>query len=99
MIESERMSEKAYRATMGDKVLRIHAYHPKLEPIPERHLKVSVQAVIDGIPNAEKPLHVEHMLPSDLANALWISQAQGWEIRDWVSDISSTKNHENQRAR
>ncbi len=77
------MSALAYRARKDRIDLRIVAYRPKHEPMPEGHLKVVVQAVQDGQPVAEDPLHVEAMAPLDLARALHLSRNEGWDLQPW----------------
>ena len=77
------MSALAYRATLGRIQLRIVAYRPKLDPVPPDHLRVVVQAVEDGHPLAEDPLHIETMPILALARALHISRFEGWVLEPW----------------
>lgn len=77
------MTALSYLATKGRVTLRLVAYQPKLEPVPEGCLRVVVQVVEGGQPIAEDPLHVEAMTPLDLARALHISRFEGWELEPW----------------
>lgn len=77
------MTALAYRARKGRIDLRLVAYRPALEPLPEGHLRVVVQAVERGKPIAEDPLHTENMGPLELAKALHISRFDGWDIEPW----------------
>lgn len=77
------MSALAYSARRNRIHLRLVAYAPAHEPIPEGHLKVVVQAVNHGRPVAEDPLHIEAMTPLGLAHALHISRNEGWDIEPW----------------
>lgn len=77
------MTSLAYHATNGRVHLRLVAYPPRLEPVPAGHLRVVVQAVENGAPIAEDPLHIETMPPLDLARALHISRFEGWELTPW----------------
>lgn len=77
------MTALAYRARRNQVDLRLVAYRPSLEPLPEGHLRVVVQVVHHGRPIAEDPLHIEIMAPLDLARALHISRFDGWDIQPW----------------
>ena len=79
------MAALSYRSTKGRVTLRLVAYRPQLEPVPEGCLRVVVQAVEHGQPIAEDPIHVENMLPLDLARALHISRFDGWELVPWAA--------------
>ena len=79
------MTALSYRATKGRVTLRLVAYQPKLEPVPEGCLRVVVQVVEGGQPIAEDPIHVENMLPLDLARALHFSRFDGWELAPWAA--------------
>lgn len=73
----------AYYATNGRVHLRILAYKPMHEPVPEGCLKVVVQVVEHGRPIAEDPIHTENLPVLDLARALHISRNEGWELTPW----------------
>ena len=77
------MTALAYRARRNQVDLRLVAYQPIHEPVPEGHLKVVVQVVNRGRPIAEDPIHIETMAPLDLARALHISRFDGWDIQPW----------------
>ena len=79
------MTALSYRATKGRVTLRLVAYQPKLEPVPEGCLRVVVQVVEGGQPIAEDPIHVENMPVLDLARALHISRFDGWELAPWAA--------------
>lgn len=69
----------AYQARRGRIHLRVLAY------IPARYertdlLKVVLQVMEAGRPIAEDPIHTEWMTALDLAVALSISRAEGWDI-------------------
>lgn len=73
----------SYSARRGRIHLRLVAYHPSLEPIPEDHLKVVVQAVEKGRPIAEDPI-AEGVLPRmELARYLHESRNDGWDLQPW----------------
>ena len=73
----------AYSARRGRIHLRLVAYHPSMEPMPDDHLRVVVQVVEKGRPVAEDPIHTENMLALALARALHLSRNDGWEIEPW----------------
>lgn len=77
------MSALAYHARRNRVHLRLVAYTPSHEPVPEGHLKVVVQAVERGRPIAEDPLHIEAMTPLGLARAIHLSRNEGWDITPW----------------
>lgn len=77
------MTPLTYSARRGRVHLRLVAYEPAHEPVPEGTLRVVVQAVDRGRPIAEDPLHTENMTPLDLAGALHISRFDGWDIQPW----------------
>jgi len=63
--------------------LRMVAYTPAYEPVPDGHLRVVVQVVVDGEPITEDPLHIEVMPEGDFDQALQVSTQEGWDIRPW----------------
>lgn len=71
----------AYHARKGRIHLRIVAQH--IQDDPGDALKVVVQAVDRGRPIVGSPIHTERMAPLDLAAALSISRAQGWDLEPW----------------
>ena len=79
------MTALSYLATKGRVTLRLVAYQPKLEPVPEGCLRVVVQVVEHGQPIAEDPVHVENMPVLDLARALHLSRFDGWELAPWAA--------------
>ncbi len=77
------MTALSYRARRGQVDLRLVAYRPSLEPMPEGELRVVVQVVERGKPIAEDPIHIENMAPLELARALHLSRFDGWDIQPW----------------
>lgn len=73
----------AYSARRGRIHLRLVAYTPSMEPMPEDHMQVVVQVVEHGRPIAEDPIHTEQMPVLELARALHISRNEGWEVEPW----------------
>lgn len=63
--------------------LRLVAYRPSLEPLPEGHLRVVVQVVDRGRPVAEDPLCIGALSPLGLASYIHQSRMDGWEITPW----------------
>lgn len=77
------MNALTLRARRGKVHLRLVAYHPSLEPMPEDQLRVVVQVVDHGRPIAEDPLHIETMPTLALAQAIHQSRLEGWDITPW----------------
>lgn len=80
------MSAPAYnlRCRRGNIHLRLLAYLPEREPVPEGHLYAVVQVVgQDGEPVAEDPLHTEVIPETELRQGLELSRRDGWRIRPW----------------
>lgn len=71
----------AYRATKGRATVRIMAYRPSLDPIPDDHLRVVIQAVAHGHPIAEDPLHVETAPILCLAREIHLMRCEGWDLK------------------
>lgn len=69
-----------YKCTKGRCSVRFLAYRPSNEPMPDGNLRVVVQAVENGAPIAEDPLHVENTEPIYLARELHLMRNEGWEI-------------------
>ena len=69
-----------YIASRGRVRVRILAYRPKLQDIPDGHLKVVIQAMEDQTPIAEDPLHSEIASTLDLAREFHLMRNEGWEI-------------------
>jgi hypothetical protein len=69
-----------YLCTKGRAKVRILAYRPANEPLPDDFLRVVIQAVQSGKPIAEDPLHVENCHGLDLARELHLMRNEGWEI-------------------
>lgn len=68
-----------YRCTRGRAVVRVLAYHPANEPMPDDCLHVVIQAMNGKEPIAEDPLHVEDCRVLDLARELHLMRNEGWE--------------------
>jgi hypothetical protein len=77
------MTDLSYRLRRNRVHLRLVAYHPSLEPIPEDHLRVVVQVVQNGRPIAEDPLHIENTTPLFLAREIHQARMEGWEVTPW----------------
>lgn len=77
------MSSLSYHARRGNIHLRVVAYQPLHEPMPEDHVRVVVQVVDRNRPIAEDPIHVENMPIHSLYQALDTSRAEGWDISNW----------------
>ena len=62
--------------------LRLLAYTPKHEPVPEGTMKVSVQVIDHGhlIP---EPIHTEAMTSLELAQVVHLSRMEGWTVEPW----------------
>ncbi len=78
--------------------LRMVAYKPTYEPVPDGHLRVVVQVVVDGEPITEDPVHIEVMPETDFNQALAVSMSDGWIIRPWEKRAATpTKPQKHQR--
>lgn len=77
------MNALAYRARRNQVDLRILAYRPSLEPLPEGHLRVVVQVVDHGRPIAEDPILVFTEPALHLDDFISSSRAEGWDIQPW----------------
>ncbi len=77
------MTPLAYRLRRNRVHLRLVAYRPSLEPVPEGQLRVVLQVVDHGRPVAEDPLHVENTTPLLLARELHLARNEGWEVTPW----------------
>lgn len=73
----------AYHATKGGIHLRVLAYKPALEPVPDGCLRVVIQVVEQGRPIAEDPIHTETLPILELARVMHISRNDGWEFAPW----------------
>lgn len=72
-----------YLAQMGRIRIRLVAYRPMKEPLPEGYIRVVVQAVDAGEPIVEDPVYTEN-LPRDLfESGLNLSRQEGWDIQPW----------------
>lgn len=69
--------------TRGAVRLRLLAYTPAKEPVPEGSARAVVQAVTGGLPIAEDPLHIEIIPETELLQGLEISRAEGWALEPW----------------
>lgn len=78
---------RAFSASMGCIRLRLVAYTPARVPVPEGHVRVVVQVVVDDAPIAEDPIHIETMPAEAFDLALALSVAEGWVIRPWPSPV------------
>lgn len=66
--------------------LRLLAYLPEREPVPEGCLRAVVQVVADdGRPIAEDPIHTEVLPETELRQGLALSQRDGWVLEPWRS--------------
>lgn len=77
------MNALAYRLRRNRVHLRLVAYHPSLEPLPDDQLRVVVQVVKNGRPIAEDPLHVENTTALFLAREIHMARNEGWEVTPW----------------
>jgi hypothetical protein len=77
------MTAIAYSAKRDRIHLRVVAYHPSMEPMPDDHLRVVVQVVEHGRPIAVDPIHTEQMSALEFARAMHISRNEGWEVEPW----------------
>lgn len=77
------MSALAYRLQRNRVHLRLVAYRPAMEPLPEDQLRVVLQVVDHGRPIAEDPLHIENTTPLLLAHELHMARNEGWDISPW----------------
>lgn len=77
------MSALSYSLRRNRVHMRLVAYRPAHEPIPEGHLRVVLQVVEHGRPIAEDPLHVENTTPLLLAHELSMARWEGWEVEPW----------------
>ena len=77
------MNTLSYRARKNSVHLRIVAYHPSMEPMPDDHLRVVFQVVERGRPIAEDPVFEENASALCLARELHLMREEGWEIEPW----------------
>ncbi len=68
-----------YLCRKGRASVRVLAYRPFNEPMPDDCFRVVVQAMQSGKPIAEDPLHVENCHALDLARELHLMRNEGWE--------------------
>lgn len=89
---------REFSARRGRVHLRMVAYAPVYEPVPEGHLRVVVQVVEGGEPITEDPIHVEVLPESEFNQALEKSAREGWEIRPWKKRAATPpKAHKRER--
>lgn len=69
-----------YTASKGRANVRIIAYRPKLQDVPEDSLKVVIQAVDGNEPIAEDPLYSDVAPILDLAREMHLMRNEGWEF-------------------
>jgi hypothetical protein len=69
-----------YLCTKGRAKVRVLAYRPTNEPLPDDFLRVVIQAMEPSGPIAEDPLHVENCHELNLARELHLMRNEGWEI-------------------
>jgi hypothetical protein len=77
------MNALAYRARLNRIDLRLVAYRPAHEPMPDDHLRLVVQVVERGRPIAEDPLLTQEVSTLDLAWFIHNSRMEGWDIQPW----------------
>ena len=63
--------------------LRLLAYVPAREPVPEGCLRAVLQVVVDGAPIAEDPLLIEILPATELSHCIEISRSEGWTLAPW----------------
>ena len=68
-----------YLCHKGKATVRILAYKPYAEPMPDDCLRVVIQAMENGQPIAEDPLHEENAPILFLARELHLMRDEGWE--------------------
>lgn len=73
----------AFLACVGNIKLRLVAYRPVREPLPEGHIRVVVQAIEGSEPITEDPVHTENLPSEDFEAGLSISRREGWDITPW----------------
>lgn len=69
-----------YTARKGRAKVRIIAYKPKLQDVPQDSLKVVIQATENGEPIAEDPLYSDVASVLDLAREMHLMRNEGWEF-------------------
>jgi hypothetical protein len=69
-----------YLCTKGRAKVRVLAYRPTNDPLPDDFLRVVIQAMEPGGPIAEDPLHAENCHGLNLARELHLMRNEGWEI-------------------
>jgi hypothetical protein len=77
------MRGDSYFARLGRIQVRLVAYRPSLEPLPEGHIRVVVQSVQDGEPIVEDPICTVECPTQEFEQGLAISRLEGWEITPW----------------